>query len=248
VGDRVITSFPRVDSLRLRVARRQAQAAVDRLQARVVGEPTGPIGTYACHSACELGAIPLVDLLVQVRQWLDAHPTDVLVVVIEDYISPQATEQAFREAGLLDRAHVFDPDGPLPTLRELVDRRTQLVVMAENEGLGPATWYPAAYQTVLGETPYNFRSVAELKTDASCAPDRGGADRPLFLLNHFVIGFPVSIRDAQAANAEDVLGTRARRCMELRGQLPNLLAIDFVDQGALFRVVDDLNGVSAPSS
>jgi hypothetical protein len=139
--------------------------------------------------------------------------------------------------------HVFEEGEPLPTLRELVAAGTQLLVLAENEGLGPSSWYPAAYETVLMETPYVFRDVDELETDESCAPNRGGDDRPLLLLNHFVTRFPPRLGDAREANEYDLLRTRADRCRELRGQLANLVSVDFVEVGDAVAVVDALNGV-----
>jgi hypothetical protein len=44
-------------------------------------------------------------------------------------------------------------------------------------------------------------------------------------------------------NAYDALLRRARDCERVRGQLPNLLAVDFYRRGDVFAVVDELNGV-----
>ena len=44
-------------------------------------------------------------------------------------------------------------------------------------------------------------------------------------------------------NAYEPLLRRARECRRLRGQLPNLLAVNFYREGDVFRVVDTLNGL-----
>jgi hypothetical protein len=44
-------------------------------------------------------------------------------------------------------------------------------------------------------------------------------------------------------NAYDALLSRARACQRIRRHVPNLIAVDFYEQGDLFRVVKTLNGV-----
>jgi hypothetical protein len=49
--------------------------------------------------------------------------------------------------------------------------------------------------------------------------------------------------DATKVNARDALLGRLRECERLRGQLPNLVAMNFYRRGDLFGVVDELNGI-----
>jgi hypothetical protein len=44
-------------------------------------------------------------------------------------------------------------------------------------------------------------------------------------------------------NAFDPFHKRAQECRRIRGELPNLLAVNFYRRGDLFRVADTLNGV-----
>jgi hypothetical protein len=46
-------------------------------------------------------------------------------------------------------------------------------------------------------------------------------------------------------NAYEPLLARARECERLRGRPPGLIAVDFYEEGDLFRVVDTLNGVGS---
>jgi hypothetical protein len=51
------------------------------------------------------------------------------------------------------------------------------------------------------------------------------------------------VSSAARVNAREVLEPRVEECRAERGLLPNFVAVDFYDQGDLFDVVDDLNGV-----
>ena len=77
---------------------------------------------------------------------------------------------------------------------------------------------------------------------ARCAPNRGPADAPLFLINHWVTTDPAP-RPSNAAevNAYAPLRARARECERIRHHVPNLLAVDFYRRGDVFKVADTLN-------
>ena len=68
-------------------------------------------------------------------------------------------------------------------------------------------------------------------------------DSPLFLLNHWVADPITNPTTAARANTYDTLLSRAQSCAEARGQRPNFVVVDFHDQGDLFAVVDELNGL-----
>jgi hypothetical protein len=206
--------------------------------------PPGPKTVYLCHVLCELGASEMVEVMSDVRGWLDQHPSEVLVFFIEDRgPSFEQLEDVFAESGLLDQIFIApSPGQPWPTLRELIDSGQRILVMAENGG-EPGTWYQNGF-TLTQETPYDTPTIAGLESDESCEPNRGGTSGDLFLLNHWVAVYPPKPSDARVVNARDLLLDRARRCQELRGKLPNLVAVDFWDRGDVVAVIDELNGVS----
>jgi hypothetical protein len=59
-------------------------AAAERLAAGRAGPVEGPTKLYLCHILCELGALDAVGALREVRDWMDRHPREVLVIVVED--------------------------------------------------------------------------------------------------------------------------------------------------------------------
>ncbi len=113
-----------------------------------------------------------------------------------------------------------------------------MLVMAENDGSGPAWYHPGFVLTQ--ETPYSFASAEEL----SCRPNRGLPDSPLFQLNHWIEKLTPSIADAEQLNRFDVLLRRALFCQQERGMVPNLVAVNFYTRGELLRAVDVLNGAT----
>jgi len=162
-------------------------------------------------------------------------------MVIEDYIDPEDVEKAFRDSGLVRYAYVHDRNTPFPTLRELIESDKRILVMAENDnGGGSIPWYHDGFE-LMQETPYTFKSADELRAAASCKPNRGTADSPLFQFNHWVEKLPRSPDLGAEVNAYDFLIERARECRRRRGLLPNLVAVDFYDEGDIFEASRMLN-------
>jgi hypothetical protein len=241
IGDRVKTDIQDEKVSREKFAKVIGQEAVDaamRIRDRLTGPPTGPRAPYLCHGFCELGAYPFATTLAGVRDFLVEHPGEVIVFVIEDYVTPADVEAAFREAGL-DRFVYRGPvTRPFPTLREMIDSDQRLVVFGENDTTG-VPWYHPAFETIQ-ETPYTFHAPEEF----SCRPNRGGISAPLFQINHWIETTPTpKPSNAAIVNARDVLLARARRCQQERGRLPNILAVDFADTGDVVGVAAELNGL-----
>jgi hypothetical protein len=223
----------------------EALAAALRLRDRLGFQGKGERGMYLCHSFCELGATRLDSVLEDLRTFLVANPGAVVVVINQDYVTPDDFVGAVRDAGLEQFAYTVPVSGRWPTLRKMVDSGRRVVFLAENEA-GGAPWYQLAYESITEETPYAFTKVARLinpdRLEGSCAANRGPEGAPVFLLNHWITTDPVPLpSNAAKVNAYDALLERARECQRIRGHIPNLVAVNFYREGDLFRVVDTLN-------
>ena len=218
-----------------------------RLRDRLGFEGEGERGMYLCHSFCELGATPLESVLQDMRTFLVANPAAVVVVVNQDYVTPEDFVGAVRDADLEELVYTVPASGAWPTMREMVDSGRRLVLLAENHA-GAAPWYQLAYESLTEETPYSFNKVVQLtdpdKLDKSCEPNRGPEGAPLFLVNHWITTDPVPLpSNAAKVNAYDPLLARARDCARVRDHVPNMVAVNFYLEGDVFRVVDTLNGI-----
>jgi hypothetical protein len=208
----------------------------------------GERAVYLCHRFCELGAVEAEKALRDVRDFLLISPDAVLVIVVEDYVSPEDWVDVVEASGLDELVY----DGPLspeaiPTLGELVDSGERVVMMAENEA-GGAAWYRSAYEELVQETPYSFRKRPQLLLDddklaASCKPNRGPEGAPFFLVNHWIDTSPAAKpSNAERVNEGRALLRRIRQCEAIRGRRANLVSVDFYATGDLFDVIERLNG------
>jgi hypothetical protein len=225
----------------------EAVAAAERTRDRLGFQGQGERGMYLCHSFCELGATPLISVLRDIRSFLVANPGAVLVIINQDYVTPEDFVGAVKDADLEQFAYDGPVDGRWPTLREMTDSGKRVVFLAENHA-GAAPWYHSAYDAITEETPYKFTKVRQLtdpgKLAKSCRPNRGPDDGPLFLMNHWISTDPVPRpSDAAKVNAYDKLLARAKECRKVRHHLPNLVAVNFYREGDVFGVVDTLNGL-----
>lgn len=135
---------------------------------------------WLCHGVCDLGtfalgAIPLVDGLATIRDFLEARPGEVVVLLFEIVdpadeaipkqgpdIGEDEVEAAFAEAGLLPapgtglRPHVHTPGQPWATLAELVDADERLVVLTQDrqDVPGSVPWYHYLWDDLAWDTPF----------------------------------------------------------------------------------------------
>jgi len=221
---------------------KEGVGAAMRIRDRLVGEPEGKRQVYMAHGFCELGATPFVEALRAIKKFLLENPGEVLVIIIQDEgVTPADVAACFRESGLEDFVYRGPVAPPWPTLGQMVSRDERVVVLAENRAEG-VPWYHLT-AGVVQETPYGFKKPEAF----SNAPNRGGRNGSLLLMNHWIESAPASLpSNAQIVNAYDFLLERARSCRRERRMLPNLIAVDFYRTGDLFRVARAMNGIKEP--
>ena len=177
-------------------------------------------------------------MLDDLKSFVETHPDDVVLIVIQDATTPEDTAQAFVDAGLEDKIATLQLGQPLPTLQELIDAGTTLVVFAEDGGAtsGPA-WYQPAYEGWMQETPFSFDSSEAF----DCATNRGGGVGELFLVNHWVTTKGPDPGLARRANSDDIVRRRLERCVRERGAMVNIIATDFTQASDVVELVEVLN-------
>lgn len=214
----------------------EALRLADRLAGRVgAGQLSGRRRLYLCHTLCELGAEPLDQELAAVRDFLVREPGEVVMLVLGPYVGPPEIEQALECSELLGQAAALDLGAPLPTLGDLVDAETRLVVLTAADG-GARPWCLPAF-AVLQDTPLGARRPEQLR----CTRFRGEVTSPLLKLNHWIDRFPPRpSQNAQIGRAE-ILRERSERCARARGVRGGILAVDFHDRSDVVAVAQDLN-------
>jgi hypothetical protein len=236
---RVRTDLTAEGSDRNKVAQQlpaEALRVADRVAGGVgLGTLRGTPEPYLCHTLCELGAEPLDRELDVIATFLRSHPTQVLVVIVEDYVPPTTIKQAFGATGLTRYAATLEPHTPLPTLGELIKDDHRLLVFAEVDG-GSPPWYMPAF-SFIQDTPLGAVHPGQL----SCARYRGGEDSPMLLINHWIPPFPPSPTvNAQIGRAV-FLRARILRCTRERHVAGAIVAVDFYQRTAVVEVAQQLN-------
>lgn len=194
---------------------------------------------WLCHGACAVGARRLAEGLCDIGQFLDAHPEEVLVLILESYITGAELEGAMREAGLLDALHVQREGDPWPTLGAMIASGRRVVVL--DDRADPSRPWDLPVWRFAQETPFS----AERPTDLDCRMNRGASDNGLFILNHFLTA-PIAFESlAEMVNHNPFLVDRARRCWRERGRVPNFVTVDFYEIGDLFAASEALDAEAA---
>lgn len=202
---------------------------------------------FLCHSDCHFGSQLLVQGLVEVREFLDANPGEVVALLVETNAGTVGREAGIRDAfaasGLVPYAHAQAPGTPWPTLGEMIASDERLVVLtddSDNGGCGaadPCPWYHYLWSAFAFETPFTNVAPASF----TCADLRGEPGNDLFILNHFLTQNTGSPFLARLVNFEPTFSQRVRECWDFQGQVPNFVTVDYYELGDVLRVVDLFN-------
>jgi len=194
-------------------------------------------GTWLCHGACQLGAIKLSDGLKTIVDFLNDNPREVFSIIFESYISAEDTRVALVESGMFDLLYTHTKGTPWPTLQEMIDDNTRVVVFSQ-DNTGDFPWYHQAWDFIW-DTDY----ANETPEDFSCDPLRGSTDNALYCINHFLTDPVAKASLAEQVNHNPEFLNRIQGCQQETGQLPNFIAVDFYSIGDLFEVCNALNGI-----
>jgi hypothetical protein len=193
-------------------------------------------GPELCHNLCALGRAPLAEGLARFAAWLDDHPDELVVFVLQDEVDPPAIIDAFEATGLASRAVVPPKGAEWPSIDTLVSDGTQLLVTTERAHADVPPWYVHAYGGVAFDNDYAAQTV----DDFDCEVLRGQAGSPFQLVNHFLTA-PTARPDlAEQANTYASLLDHVDRCEAHHDQPVSWLAVDFVSIGEVMAVVDTL--------
>ena len=231
-------STRRIARLGKAVISKRARAAMTIRQLAGAPSADAPREVYLCHDYCELGAVLFTEVVALLGRFLEDHPGEVLIVVVQDELPAENLLPVIEDSGLVPYLATLDPARPLPTLGSMVESGHRLVLGLEKGTLGAQI--PNVFDSgLLQDVPYDYDSVEQLEAPRSCQLYRGQSTAPLLLLNHWIS--PASERAAADANTGAVLGARAERCARVRAQAVNLVAVDFSETGDLTGVVDGLD-------
>jgi hypothetical protein len=237
---KVRTDFAAEGRSRNRVAKAlppEVLKAAERLVGRLgAGEGDGKRDLWLCHTVCEIGATKMVDSLTEIREFLEENRGEVVILFVEPYAPPADIAKVFESAGLDRYLAELERDKPLPTLGSLVRRNKRVVVLSEKDADGTVPWYLDGFSFVQ-DTPLGAKKTKQL----SCKLERGDADSPFLMLNHWADFFPPRLPANRPFQTRKFLLARAHQCARERGVPVSLIAVDGYDQGEFLPAVEELN-------
>ena len=202
---------------------------------------------YLCHSVCQIGSKLLVDGLVEIRRFVDAHPREVVTLLMEsNHVTRDLVAQSFDAAGLSRRLHAQAMSAPWPTLGELLANGDRVVaLLSDQTGTGGA-YFPTLLDRFgwSWETPWDNVMPADF---TRCQADRGTAGNDLYVVDTYLEDqvIPTAMH-AALVNYNPFLAERVYHCQATSGRLPNFVMVNYYEVGDLFADVDALNGFAAP--
>ncbi len=209
-----------------------------------VYEKDGAISVY--HSVPSLGIAPFVDYLMDIKNFLESNPNEIVSIILECYVDADAIEGTIKEAGLENYLYAHNAEAGWKTLQEMIDNDERLVILSDkNDATEGQAWYHYVWNWAV-ETPFSIGNWQEFNCDYL----RGEAENDLFILNHFItdtasyVGSPT---DAELINEYYFLSNRAYQCMQENDKFPNFITVDFYELGDCMKVVNELNGVTTLS-
>lgn len=191
---------------------------------------------------------PLAPFLTTIKDWLDSHHQDIITLHLESYIRDyKLIKQHLDAAGLTP--YLFDPgnNSEWPTLKEMRDNNTRLVIFSDNsQDIGPGILYTNRYL----ETQYDLEKYhkCEMRRDNRANPDNSIAHNKsngvLLVMNNFYpLSIPVMGLTYSEANSAitghisllrysqdeyEKMMTRICLCHKKFDQFPNFIAVDHV--------------------
>ena len=228
---------------------------------------------HLCHSSCDLlDAGILSTWLMEIKQWLDNNPREVvtLLIVNSDDSTPQEINQHFMASNITEHSYVpadkTRPPTTWPTLNDLISANTRLLTFVAS--IDPRT-IPDNMTYLMDEFTYIFENDFEntQMSEFSCEPHRPTAVQNnsqsalssgrMALMNHFLykeselfnIQSPnvdnITITNSPANNQTGQLGRALDTCtQEYGGKAPTFVLVDFFDEGPSIQAVDDVNAIT----
>lgn len=230
--------------------------------------PANDTVPHFCHTSCEiLDAGPITDWLTQVKNWVAAHPYDVVTILLGNgnYSVPSMYVPYIESTGILQ--YIYTPPlvpmtlGDWPTLGEMILRGQRVVMFLDY--MANQTAYPWLLDefSQMWETPFDpvdqsFPCTVQRPPDlpADQAKDR------LYLMNHnlnlelSVLGASLLVPARAELNITNnvtgfgSLGTAAETCQNDWGRAPNFLNVDYYNAGgkpgSVFEAAAQFNNVT----
>lgn len=213
-----------------------------------------------CHGICSLAPRDVVEVMENVNDFLDKHPTEIIVFIyqVDNDADQKVDLNAFYDKlllvdGLVEKMYVHDgPQNPWPTLRQLTTPAfNKRIIMFHYNGpdcnIDPGACPDGLhlYFTYASDNDWEHSDTASIADRYnSCELKKNGINRRQFVgLNNFVS--PPSRSSAKQLNAYSAAKDYVDDCTRRLGTDITFLLVDYWSEGDLPRVTQELNTARA---
>ena len=237
------------------------------LQAQIQWPVNGTVPHF-CHSSCDLlDAGPITDWLTTVREWVAAHPYDVVTILLGNgnYSTPDLYVPHIESTGILQYVYT-PPVVPMsrddwPTLAQMILSGQRVVMFLDY--VANQTAYPWLLNqfSQMWETPFDpvdQRFPCTVQRPPDLKPE--DAKKRLYLMNHnlnvevTLLGSSILVPAVSQLNVTNnatgfgSLGMAANNCRSDWGLPPTVLNVDYYNfggyPGSVFEVAARMNNVT----
>jgi hypothetical protein len=206
---------------------------------------------------------PLTKVLAQIKEFLDNNPYEVITLFLNMFADAEMPSiDAFDKTGLKEYMHGQKLNEPWPTLQELINNKTRLIVFSDRGMQYANIDWTSKFLNVSDyffNNTYSFLTPDDLANNG-CQLDGSSSEKNLKVRNqsprnkmcdltHFVTpGIAGDPKKAAIVNSYEFLMNHIKKCKQAWNIgddefFPTFISLDFVDEkfDDIMRVIDELN-------
>ncbi|MCD7453184.1 hypothetical protein HAX54_019927 [Datura stramonium] len=191
---------------------------------------------------------PAINTLKEVEAFLSANPTEIVTIIIEDYVhSPKGLTRVFADAGLdkywFPVSKMPKKGDDWPTVNDMVKKNYRLLVFTSDSSKEAAEGIAYQWRYMVENEPGDPGVVPGSCSSRKESKPLNSRSASLFLMNYFpTVAVQNGACKEHSAQLVDMVGA----CYKAAGNMmPNYVAVNFYmrsDGGGVFDVLDQMNG------
>jgi hypothetical protein len=192
-----------------------------------------------CHALCSIGRQTLVDGLGEILGFVEAHPAELVTLLMETTgVTRDDVTAAMKTSGLSPYLRTQKLGAPWPTVGEMLDKGERVVAFLAADGASDPTLLDRWGFT--WETPWDNETLDDFKR---CDADRGQMANSIYVVDTYLEDAPIqTAMNAARVNVNPFLVDRLHLCKDTTKRQPNFAMVNYYEVGDLFLAVDMMNG------